>query len=79
MGYLSKDMSFADIFTFAVASLVSGILKACRSFWLLSKLMGPEEWQKKKIAIIRSLPATETLSVTDIIATDKTGTLTQNR
>ena len=77
ISYFSKEMSFADTFTFVVASLVSGIPEGLPVVLVIVLAYGARKMANKN-AIIRSLPATETLSVTDVIATDKTGTLTQN-
>lgn len=77
IGFFLKDYSFTNIFTFAVASLVSGIPEGLPGVLTIILAIGASRMAKKN-AIIKSLPATETLSVVDVIATDKTGTLTQN-
>lgn len=77
VGFFFRDLTFAEIFTFAVASLVSGIPEGLPAVLVVILATGARRMAAKQ-AIIRSLPATETLSVVDVIATDKTGTLTQN-
>ncbi len=77
VGYFFRDFTFAEIFTFSVASLVSGVPEGLPAVIVIILATGASRMAKKK-AIVRSLPSTETLSVVDIIATDKTGTLTQN-
>lgn len=77
VGFFLRDLSFTEIFTFTVASLVSGIPEGLPAVLVIILATGANRMAKKN-AIIRSLPATETLSIVDVIATDKTGTLTQN-
>ncbi len=77
IGFFFRDFTFAEIFTFSVASLVSGVPEGLPAVIVIILATGASRMARKK-AIVRSLPATETLSVVDIIATDKTGTLTQN-
>jgi P-type Ca2+ transporter type 2C len=77
IGYFIRDMQFGEIFTFSVASLVSGIPEGLPAILAIVLAAGAHRMARRN-AIIRSLPATETLSVVDAIGTDKTGTLTQN-
>ncbi len=77
IGYGLRGMPLEEIFLSALASLVSGIPEGLPAVLVIVLAIGARRMADKN-AIIRSLPVTETLSVTDVIITDKTGTLTQN-
>ncbi len=69
--------SFQESVRFTIAALVSGIPEGLPAILSVVLAIGATRMAKRN-AIIRKLPATETLGVTDHIVTDKTGTLTQN-
>lgn len=77
VGFFVRDFEFAQIFLFTIAALVSGIPAGLPAILTVVLAVGARRMAKRN-AIVRSLPATETLGVADIIITDKTGTLTQN-
>ncbi|MDP2967138.1 MAG: cation-transporting P-type ATPase [bacterium] len=68
---------FKDAFRFAVAALVSSIPEGLPIVLVIVLAIGAHRMARRN-AIVRNLQATETLGVANIIAADKTGTITQN-
>lgn len=77
VGFFIRGFEFAEIFLFTIATLVSGIPEGLPAVLVVVLSIGAHRMAKRN-AIIRRLPATETLGVVTVILTDKTGTLTKN-
>ncbi|MBI4133472.1 HAD-IC family P-type ATPase [Candidatus Uhrbacteria bacterium] len=77
IGFFVRHLPLLDIFLFSIASLVSGIPEGLPAILTIVLATGAYRMARQR-AIVRHLPSTETLAVTTVIATDKTGTLTAN-
>lgn len=78
LGLLFETYSLTVLALAVVTMIVGSIPEGLPATTSVILAMGVSEMAKKQQTIVKSLPAVETLGSVNVIATDKTGTLTKN-